>query len=204
MANGYEQIYQSIIHKLAECDFGEAADRLGLAPPINGLVHMLFLGRAYEISAAGVAAPDGLATDPNIRSILVYYITSKGKAEPSYSYSFLHRFISGPLGGQGISWMTAPLVREFGNDYPKFCGAMMSLGATYERSPSISEHIWSYRILPKIPMQIVYVEADDEFPCEIQLKLDDVAGQFMEFEQLAFLCGCLVHKLSQIGKTGAA
>ena len=99
--------------------------------------------------------------------------------------------------------MTAPLVREFGKDYDGFCRAMKLLGAKPGESPKSSEHVWSYTILPKIPMQIVYVDADDEFPCEIKLKLDNNSGRLMEFEQLAFLCGCLVNTLTKINKNGS-
>jgi len=129
------------------------------------------------------------------------YIDEAYGSKPEYSYSPLHSFMSGPVGGFNISWMTAPIVRAFGNDYDKFCRAMKYLGAVPEEIPDSREHVWFYRILPKIPMQIVYVDADDEFPCEVNLKLDNHAGQIMEFEQLAFLCGCFVSTLSGIGKT---
>ena len=197
MSHSYEQTYQAIVHKLAGCDLGESAARLGLPLPVGGIIKTLFLGREYEISSKGVTAADGLPSNPNCRSTLIYYVTSRGKAEPEYSYSLLHSFIPGPRGGLSISWMTAPLVRKFRNDYAGFCSAMKLLGALCEESPKRSEHVWSYRILPKIPMQIIYSEADEEFPCEIKLKLDNNSGRFMEFEQLAFLCGCLVNTLAK-------
>jgi hypothetical protein len=46
-------------------------------------------------------------------------------------------------------------------------------------------------MLPKILLQIVYYEGDDEFPCEVQVLLYLNAAQFMEFECLAFLQGWL-------------
>ena len=199
--NNYEQIYRDIVYKLADCDLHEAAKRLGLPPPFGGVIKMMFLGREYEISSAGIKPADGLPVNPNYLSTLVYYVTSKGKPEPEYSYSLLHSFISGPIGGGfDISWMTAPLARKFGNDYAGFGGAMESLGAISEKSPKINEHIWSYLILPKIPAQIIYVEADDEFPCEINVKLDNGAKRIMEFEQLAFLCGCFTGALEKYNK----
>jgi len=192
MSNGYEHIYQAIVHKLDGCDFDEAAQRLGLTQPVNGIIKTVFLGREYEIAPTGITASDGLPTDPNFRSTLIYYVTSKGNAEPAYAYKLLRSFVSTPLGGFDVSWQTDPLVRKFGNDYVGFCHALKSIGAVPEKSPKRSEYVWSYRILPKIPMQIIYIEADDEFPCEINLKLDNNADTFMEFEQLAFLCGCFV------------
>ena len=209
MPKGYEQNYQGIVHLLADCDFEEAAARLGLDAPVNGVVKISFLGREYEINSTGVTVTDGKLVHPNYLSTLIFYITSKGRAEPENTYSYLHSFIPESLGGfNNLSTMTSPLFREFGNNYGKFANAMKSLGAVNEETANEKEHLWSYRILPKIPMQVVYYEADEEFPCEIKLKLDNCAKKFLEFEQLAFLCGCFTSKLAPVTmpvpKTGCA
>ena len=197
MPKGYEQNYQQIVCKLADCDFEEAAPRLGLDPPTGGVVTVSFLGREYAITSTGVRATDGLPVHPNYLSSLVFYITSNGSGEPDDSYSLLHSFIPDKVGGvSNVSWMTSPLTREFGNDYGRFRDAMKALGAVPEESANGKEHIWSYRILPKIPMQVAYYEADEEFPCEVKLKLNNSAGKFLEFEQLAFLCGCFISTLA--------
>ena len=95
----------------------------------------------------------------------------------------------------GLSWMTSPLVRKYENDIFGLDAILRRIGADYENKPHNGIHIWTYHVLPKIPMQIIFVEADDEFPCEIKLMLDDNADRFMEFEQLAFLCGCFVKSI---------
>ena len=192
MSKGYEKNYLGIVHKLADCDFTEAAARLGLAPPVNGVVKISFLGRDYEINSTGVTVTDGSPVHPNYLSILVFYITSKGRAEPEGAYNSLHSFVSPPAGAGDISWLTStPLSDEFGKDYARFNDTMKSLGAVNEESAK-GKHTWIYRVLPKIPMKIVYLEADEEFPCEVKLQLDNCAKKFLEFEQLAFLCGCFV------------
>ncbi len=57
-------------------------------------------------------------------------------------------------------------------------------------------------MLPKILLQIVYYDADDEFPFEVQILFDKNASRFMEFECLAFLEGCLVRAMIMTAKTG--
>ncbi len=202
MEKGYEYTYETVKNKLMDCDFVEAAARLGLKSPVDDAIKITFLGREYLINSSDVIAADGTYSDPNIRSILIYYITSKGSGEPEYSYSLLKRFIPRSMSGSGtnISWMERPIIREFRNDYNKFSIALKTLGAVYENSPNSYEYIWMYRILPKIPMRILYVKADEEFPCEIKLFLDNGANRFMEFEQLAFLCGCFIRRLIEISK----
>ncbi len=199
MPKGYEATYEAVKHKLATCDFCESAQRLGINPPCSGELRINFLGREYGINSTGVFASDGMPSDPNIRSILIYYITSKGSGEPTYSYNMLHSFVPGSIGGNGepTSWMTAPLIRKFENDSGGFDRALKSLGAIPQKSTRKDMLIWTYAILPKIPIKITYTAADDEFPLEIKLMLDSNAGKFMEFEQLAFLCGCFVKTVSE-------
>ena len=197
MASGYEQNYQLIAGRLAELDFAEAASRLGLDAPANGAVRISFLGRTYEIGAAGVCASDGLPSSPTHRAILVHYMTSKGSGDPEGVYCTLGHFMPGAISGGAIAWMTAPLVGRYGKDYPRFEAAMLALGAKNRKANREGEHEWSYAILPQIPMRVVYIEADDEFPCEIKLMMDAGAGRYLEFEQLAFLCGCLVERLGK-------
>ena len=202
MSKGYEKNYQGIVYKLADCDFEEAAPRLGLNPPVNGVVKVPFLGREYEITSKGITVTDGLPVHPNYLSTLVYYITFKGGAEgdnSSLGSSFIRSISSGFTHVIGdLAWYSSDeLAKEFGKDYNKFRNAMEALGAVAEESVKGKEYTWSYRNLPKIPMKLVYYEADDEFPCEIKLKLDDCAKRYMEFEQLGFLCGCFATTLTK-------
>lgn len=200
MKSGYENVYNAIVHKLANCDFEEAAARLGFSPPVEGALTVHFLDQDYKISAQGVTALHGQQSDPNNRSLLIYYLTTQGGGEPFYSYSLPHYFIDGALGSGDLAWLTAPLVRAYGSGVESIVEPLKALGAVYQGERKAGEYIWTYRILPKIPMQIVYREADEEFPCQIELMLDKGAGRFLEFEQIGFLCGCFIETLIKMGQ----
>jgi len=45
------------------------------------------------------------------------------------------------------------------------------------------------------------MEADEDFPSEIILKLDNGTSRFLEFEQLAFLCGCFIEAVTELCNT---
>ena len=195
---GYEHTYQSIVHKLAECDFNEASQRLGFDPPVNGTIKVNFLGREYAINSEGVTGTDGLPSDPCCRGTLIYYITSKGRGEPEDTYWLPQNFSPIRIGSGDINWMSAPLVKAIGNDPGKLKTAMSKLGAIQDGQ---SESIWIYSALPKVKLQITFLEADEDFPCEIILKLDKGTGRFFEFEQLAFLCGCFMDAVTGLCKS---
>jgi hypothetical protein len=191
---GYDSIYLGLITKLSECDFQESADRLGLEY-VDGGIQVCFLKREYRITVDGVESMDGQPVNANNGSVLLYYLLSKGQGDPENSYILFEsipRMISG-LGFQN-RMMTRPLERKFGNDYVKFSEAAIKLGGIEEES-QVGKHLWKFNILPKIPLKIVFYEADDEFPTNIQIMLDKTALQFLEFECLAFMVGCFVRAL---------
>ncbi|MDA8407567.1 MAG: DUF3786 domain-containing protein [Deltaproteobacteria bacterium] len=201
MQGGYESIYLGLITKLSECDFHESAERLGLEY-VDSAVQISFLKREYRITLDGVEPLDGQPVNVNNRSVLLYYLLSKGQGDPENSFiSFesIPRMISG-LSVQS-RLMNTPLERYFGNDYVKFSEAAVKLGGI-EEEPQLGKHLWRFDVLPKIPLKIVFYEADDEFPVEIQIMLDKTVLQFLEFECLAFLVGCFVRALIKTAQYG--
>jgi hypothetical protein len=206
MVNGYEQTYQAIVPLLKACDFADAAKRLGFSLVSEQLMTIDFLGRTYQITKAGVQLLADSANDTvhvNFLSVLVYYAVSKGSTEPLYDFCLMHNFAQGLFSSDNTStlnWMTAPLRKEFSEDYQQFCDAAQELGMVYERSRVQGEYTWSYQLLPKMPIKVIYYDADDEFPCDIKILYDKTALQFLEFEPLAVLNGCFITTLAGIGK----
>jgi hypothetical protein len=201
MKEGYDAIYTKLISKLAECDFQESAARLGL-DYADGGVHVSFLKRTYRIALDGVEPFDGQPVNVNNRSVLLYYILSKGQGDPEDAFipfESIPRMISGLNAQQRL--MNTPLERYFGNDYVKFSEAAVRLDGIEEESQG-SKHVWQFSVLPKIPLQVVFYEADDEFPVGVQIMLDRTAIQFLEFECLAFMVGCFVRALMETAQHG--
>lgn len=202
MSSGYEKIYESLIPKLSKCDFSEVAERLGMSLQPDGTLSVNFLGREYEISSYGVNPTDGKAVNVNNRSVLAYYTLSNGVGEPAFSYVPISYFAgTGITFSTNINWMTDPLGKTFCGNYATFSETMCKLGGVFNGKLKSGGYSWLLKVLPKIPLQIVYYDGDDEFPCEVQILLDKNASRFMEFECLAFLEGCLVRAMIMAAKT---
>jgi hypothetical protein len=201
VGEGHESIFRELITKLSGCDFQEAADRLGLEY-VDGGIQVCFLKREYRITLDGVETLDGQPVNVNNRSVLLYYLLSKGQGDPENSYVLFEsiaRMISG-LNAQ-TRLMNTPLERYLGNDYVKFSEAAVKLGGI-EEEPNGGKRLWRFEVLPKIPLKIIFYEADDEFPVDIQMMLDKTALQFLEFECLAFMVGCFVRALIKTAEYG--
>jgi hypothetical protein len=150
----------------------------------------------------GVEALDGQPFNSNNGSVLLYYLLSIGRGDPENSYVLFEsipRMISG-LGFQN-RMMSRPLEQKFGNDYAKFSEAAAKLGGMEEEA-RMGKHTWKFDVLPKIPLKVVFYEADDEFPTNIQIMLDKTALQFLEFECLAFMVGCFIRALIKTTQLG--
>ena len=203
MSSGYEQIYEGLIPKLSECDFLEVAERLGLSLQPDGALSVNFLGREYEISSRGVNPTDGKPVNVNNRSVLAYYTLSKGAGEPAFSYVPISNLAGTEIISINMNWLTDPLGKRFSGDYLTFSQTMCRLGGVFNGKLKSGSYTWLLKALPKILLQIVFYDEDHEFPCEVQIFFDKNASRFMEFENLAFLEGCLVRAMIMTAKTGA-
>ena len=203
MSSGYEQIYESLISKLSICDFLEVAERLGLSLQPDGDLSVNFLGREYEINSRGVNPTDSKPVNVNNRSVLAYYTLSKGMGEPSFSYvpiSYLAG--TGITFSTNVEWVTDPLGNTFSGNYVTFSETMCKLGGIFNGKLKSGGLSWLLKALPKILLQIIYYEGDDEFLCEVKILFDKNASVFLEFECLAFLEGCLVRAMIMTAQTG--
>ena len=97
--------------------------------------------------------------------------------------------------------MNAPLERYFGDDYIKFKEAATKLEGIEEETQA-GKHLWRFDVLPKIPLKILLYGADEDFPVEIRILVDETALRFLEFECLAFLVGCFVRALIKTAQYG--
>jgi hypothetical protein len=198
---GYESIYRGLVSRLLGCDFQEAARRLGLRY-VDGGIQVSFLNRDYRITVEGAEPLDGQPVNVNNRSVLLYYLLSRGSGDPENCF-VLFESLPGMMGGlhTELRLMNRPLERCFRNDYAKFSEAALKLGGVAEEAWE-GKHVWDFAALPKIPLRVVFYEADDEFPANIQIMLDQTALRFLEFECLAFLVGCFVHALTKAAHRG--
>jgi hypothetical protein len=198
---GYDSIYLGLVTRLPGCDFQEAAGRLGLRY-VDGGVQVRFLNREYRITVDGAEPLDGQPVNVNNRSVLLYYLLSRGSGDLENCY-VLFEGLPGMIGGlhTELRLMNRPLERCFRNDYAKFSEAALKLGGIAEEAWE-GKHVWDFGVLPKIPLRVVFYEADDEFPANIQIMLDKSALRFLEFECLAFLVGCFAGALIKTAQYG--
>lgn len=197
--SGYVRTYELVKDRLKTCDLAEAAARLGFAPPVDDVLEAEFLGETYRVNRDGVTGAVETDDDRFVeKSLLIYYLTSKGSGDPKEDYLFAGQFIRNfaSSGGQReLSWQLRALEDQYNGQTEAFQKVMEKLGASPVQSRKEGLYIWEYPAFPKIRVQICYYEADEEDPCAIQIKFDSGASRYLEFESLAFLQGSVIKKL---------
>ncbi|MDR3154322.1 MAG: DUF3786 domain-containing protein [Deltaproteobacteria bacterium] len=200
--NGYEKNYLRLVPGLKGCDFAECAPRLGLRA-FQGGVEVEYLGRAYRVTEEGVAPLDGGPSDPNHRSTLIHYVLSPGSGEPAGDFLSLAQ-LPGVLRGRrspGSDFLSEAIEKAFGEDGDAlFARAAESLGGEFLGDHPSGGRLWLFRALPRIHMQVVFAEADEEFPAEARVLFDSHATEYLGFECLAFMHGALGDALAEEGQ----
>ncbi|GMO25179.1 MAG: hypothetical protein Ta2B_04690 [Termitinemataceae bacterium] len=205
MIKGYEKTYDWVVKLLQDCNFTDSTRRLGLRQISPNEVTVEFLGRLYFIDKNGIHlkeekivwANKSEGFDFNVKSVLGYYVLSDCETEPVNEFctlgNFSHGIFEKPI-------LDDPLGIFFDKNYQRFCDVAKKTGMIFDESQSAGRFIWQYKLLPKIPVKLIYYEGDDEYPANIQILYDKTAIQFFKFEPLAVLNGCFKEALIAIGK----
>jgi hypothetical protein len=206
MGKGHVQTYNWVAGLLKDCDFDDAERRLGFGRAADGALTIKFLSHEYRITKNGVELTDAVALytgfseifDLNTRSVLGYYALSDGNCEPVMDFYPLSHFSHGIFSGASHDGVLAaePIRKATGGDYKKFCAAAKKIGLVFEETRGEGKYVWSYRLLPKLPVKAVYYEGDDEFPSDVRILYDKTAPLFFKFEPLAVLNSCFIHALA--------
>ena len=195
---------------LKNCDFSGCSKRLGLEQIAENKVLIKFFDRTYQITKEGIElveqktiwTADYEGYEYDLKSVLGYYALSGADVEPAYIYSALGHF-SGDVFRESSSWMSminSRFAETFGGSYEKFKKTMEIFKMEYEAGSRDGKYVWNYKVLPKIPVKLVFYEGDDEYPSKLQILYDNNVLQILNFEQLAVLHGSIFQAILSTGE----
>lgn len=197
--SGYEKIYDWVVESLVDFDLEANAEPLGLKiHPEGGVVVSLF-GRDYLVTNSGAKALDGQRTSFNHLSLVAHYAMSQGRSPASGDFMKLSALSGIPAGtasgGYDRNALSMPLVKRFGHDPEALEEAVMKLGGRREAKSAGPTREYLFEAFPKIPLKLIFEEADEEFEPDFHVMFDSRSIEYMEFEALGFLGGILIHDL---------
>jgi len=194
--NAYEKVYQGLAPKLAKADFAGPAQDLGLARREDGLVIPLF-GRDFVVGREGAAPLDHGPAEVADRIVLAYYAMHGGRGEPAESFRPYRELPGGADFSRSLSVMiNDPMARRFAHRLPNLEAAARKLGGSQAGYELSADFHYQFIALPKIPLRLVFNDADEDFPAEARVFFDITAPNFLDMECLAVLPVILVRLLA--------
>jgi len=165
----------------------------------DGALELNLLGSSYAIDWPKLTVSfRGGRTCPEEFAILVLdYLTRADGSVPTGEWigfqelpngSFYRHAFQGYSGDQ--------LVRDLAADVARFRSASEKLGGEPLKMGNAG---YAYRVLPHVPMAVVWWEGDDEFPTNATVLFDRVAGTYLPTDGLAILGRMLCRALVKAG-----
>ena len=184
----FEKTYQHYLKQIRQISFESVAHHLGAKIENDGIKIPLFLNE-YEITAEGIADPSGKKPGHDICVILSKYILRCPAAPPKEHewVSFRNFKDSSPL----IGYFTNDVERAIGayfsgrlNDLKK---ASVALGGYAPDLEVKYDLAIQFDALPKIPVIMLYNDADEEFSAKCSVLFESRAEKYLDAECIAMI-----------------
>lgn len=188
---------EDLIRKLREevkaMDFTAVVEGIGAAIK-DGSLLLTCMGREFTISQEGEIATKGHIT-PWIKILLLHYIRTAGSGELTGKWASFAELKSGMVKASSFERdCEEPLRTLFDNDFDRVERTLLRMGA--EKSPGFpTESAWRILLLPRIPVAVLYWQAEEDFPSKVKILFDSSADRFLDAESMIFLVEGLVRNV---------
>ncbi len=173
---------------------GFEADAKGILAP--------FLNRIYHIGIPGFAFSDTAPEPKDVpiqeQVLILHYLQAGGLLFPTGNW-IAYREIQGAsfYFSAFVKRAIDPLKKTFGSSIQGLVIAAEKLGG---QAISAGDAGFEFRLLPRIPVQLILWEGDAEFPAEANILFDETIGEILSPEDVAWLAGMLVYRLMALSQ----
>ena len=192
--NNYDKMLADAQRRCAGYDMAALAAKVGVEDTPEQL-KTKFIGQEVLVSKAdGAVTVNGKPADFG-QALSVYDWLCDRKADAAVSGDFcpVSSLPGVYVSGKGMQMPT--LSKRIHEDPEHFRMGMAALGA---REIPLGELGWQVDIFPGFPMQIKFYFGDDEFDPQLTLLWDKNSLQFVRYETLYYIAGCLHARLKGI------
>lgn len=179
----------------------QVLNRSGFDADADG-IRVSFLNRTY-----GIRLPDFVFSDmdpepgaiPIQEQVLILHYLQAGAPNPLTGNWIAYREIQGAsfYFSAFVKRAIDPLKKAFGADIQGLVKAAGRLGG---RAIPAGDAGFEFRVLPRIPVQLILWEGDAEFPPEANILFDETIGDILSPEDVAWLAGMLVYRLMALSR----
>ena len=194
----FEETYQNYLTQLAGIDFASRAETLGIEIR-DGEALVPLMGKTYRVSPKGVFDPSGKEPNHAVSILLCRYLLLCPEKEPKGDQWVTYKDFrdAAPFVGGFVNNTEKALVKNFSSRLQELKQACQRLGGRPADLELSYDIVCRFDVLPKIPILLLFNDADEEFPAQGSLLFQENAAGFLDMECLAILGWFLTDALHQ-------
>ncbi len=192
----YEEVYGGLVERLARADYRHAMEHLG-ARDAGEWVALDAFGRTCLVGPEGVMAADGGPLDFTVRIVVAYDLLHGGLGELSGQWSAYRDFKDGAFFHASFSQIVeTKIAGDFSGRLADLRAVAEKLGGKPLDAGLGGDFCCRFSALPRLPLALVFYDADEEFPSSARVLFDANAPLFLDMECLAVLGLILADQLA--------
>lgn len=192
----YETTYRYYLEKLKTRPFAGRSEILGIREA-GDAVWVPYFGRSWRLTADGLADEAGNRPDFADCVVVCRYLIMAPAFEPSQNQWVAFRDFpdAGPLTVFWSDAVEAPLARTFARRVDTLVSICEDLGAIPPDMDIACDCCRRFTPLPKVPLLLIFNDADDDFPASASLLFEKRASTYLDAESQAILGQQLTKRL---------
>lgn len=184
----FEETYRKYLEEIAVLDLTALEKRLGMVTE-DGKTTVSYFGQTYEVSGSGIRDLSGKPPRFDLRVVLCKYILLCPDTEPDDGGWAAYRDIpgSGPLLVYFSNDVENPIAAHYSGRLEGLVKRCKAFGGAAPDADLSYDCAMQFAPLPKIPLLLLFNDADDEFPASCSVLFRQSAGKYLDLESLAIL-----------------
>ncbi len=190
------------VEKLSQESFDEILKRSGFETPAENMFVVPFLNRIYNVCFPDFEFEDDAEKEKEVpiqeQVLILHYMMAKTISNVSGKW-VAYREIPGAsfYFSAFVKRAIDPLKKVFGSNVAGLKNAAEKFDG---KAIEIGDAGFEFLVLPKVPLQLIIYEGDEEFPAEANILFDETIGNLISPEDVAWLSGMLVYRLMALAR----
>ena len=184
----FEETYTNYRAQIGGLDFKKIADRLG-AEMIGEELIIPFFGKPIRVSTTGISEPSGGRPIFSVCVVLFKYLLLCPDHDPTGNdwVSFKDFKDSAPFAAAFFNYTEIPLAKYFSGRLKDLEAACRRIQGHPPATTFSYDLCMQFTALPKIPVLMLFNDADEEFPAQCAVLFERRAENYLDMECLAMV-----------------
>jgi len=191
----YETTYRNYLKQVAEQEFTQKEDALGVRISGDDVI-VPFFGKDFQVNSAGIlddhGRPPHFAVSVVLCKYLIHYKPDILCAENDSQWVSYRNFKdAAPLVNYFSNTTEKAIAQNFSGKLEQLAASCRFLGGRDHDEGLAYDLTMKITPLPRIPIYLLFNDADDEFPAECSVLFQRRVEQFLDMECVAIVGGLL-------------